>query len=107
MLTTALLCMKQNSKVILCGATATYNNWKSKAGILNQEMIITKRIECKGILYYQYSEGKKVMAVLEMIELDIKGTEVIIKNMDQLPIAYRDVHYGKYIGKPIVEFEWK
>jgi NADPH-dependent curcumin reductase CurA len=36
MLTTALLCMKVHSKVILCGATATYNNWKSKAGILNQ-----------------------------------------------------------------------
>lgn len=46
------------------------------------------------------------MAVLEMIDLDINGTEVIIKKMEQLPIAYRDVHYGKYIGKPIVEFEW-
>lgn len=74
MLTTALLCMKIHSKVILCGATATYNNWKSKAGILNQEMIISKRIECKGILYYQYSEGKKIMAVLEMIDLNINGS---------------------------------
>ena len=53
-----------NSKVILCGATATYNNWKKKGGILNHQMLITKRIELKGILYYQYSEGKKVMAVL-------------------------------------------
>jgi NADPH-dependent curcumin reductase CurA len=55
MLTSALLCMKPHSKIILCGATATYNNWKSKNGILNYEMIVTKRIECKGILYYQYS----------------------------------------------------
>lgn len=44
MLTSALLCMKFHSKVILCGATATYNNWKNKAGILNQEVIISKRI---------------------------------------------------------------
>ncbi len=36
MLTSALLTMKVGGKVILCGATATYNNWKSKAGILNQ-----------------------------------------------------------------------
>lgn len=36
MLTSALLCVGINSKVILCGATATYNNWKGKAGILNQ-----------------------------------------------------------------------
>jgi NADPH-dependent curcumin reductase CurA len=55
MLTSALLCMKDHYKVILCGATATYNNWKSKAGILNQELIISKRIECKGILYYHYT----------------------------------------------------
>lgn len=64
MLTSCLPCMKPHSKIILCGATATYNNWKSKNGILNYEMIITKRIDCKGILYYQYSEGKKVMAIL-------------------------------------------
>ena len=102
MLTSALLCMKFHSKVILCGATATYNNWKSKAGILNQEMIISKRIESKGILYYHYSEGKKIMAVMEMIDLDIKGSEVVIKGMDNLPFAFRDVYNGKYMGKPIV-----
>ncbi len=79
MLTSALLCMKFHSKVILCGATATYNNWKSKAGILNLESIISKRIECKGILYYHYSEGKKIMAVMEMIDLNINGSEVLIK----------------------------
>ena len=44
MLTTALICMKAHSKIVLCGATATYNNWKGKGGILNQQMIITKRI---------------------------------------------------------------
>lgn len=44
MLTSALLCLRKHAKVILCGATATYNNWKSKAGILNQEMIISKSI---------------------------------------------------------------
>ena len=104
MLTTALICLKRQGKAILCGATATYNNWKSKGGILNSEMIISKSIECKGILYYQYSEGKKVMAVLEMIDLDIKGTEALIQGMDNLPLACRDVFNGKYMGKPIVEF---
>ena len=104
MLSTALICLKRQGKVILCGATATYNNWKSKGGILNSEMIISKSIECKGILYYQYSEGKKVMAVLEMIDLDIKGTEVLIQGMENLPMACRDVFNGKYMGKPIVDF---
>jgi len=68
-------------------------------------MIIMKRIECKGILYYQYSEGRKVGAVMEMIELDIKGSEVLIPGMDNLPLAFRDVYNGVYMGKPIVEFD--
>jgi NADPH-dependent curcumin reductase CurA len=64
-----------------------------------------KRIECKGILYYQYSEGRKIGAVMEMIELDIKGSEVLIPGMDNLPLAFRDVYNGVYMGKPIVEFD--
>ena len=44
------------------------------------------------------------MAVLEMIDLDIKGTEVLIQGMENLPLACRDVFNGKYMGKPIVEF---
>jgi hypothetical protein len=48
------------------------------------------------------------MAVMEMIDLDIKGSEVLIQGMDNLPIAFRDVYNGKYMGKPIVEFDgWK
>jgi hypothetical protein len=60
-------------------------------------------------LYYQYSEGKKIMAVMEMIDLNINGSEVLINGMDNLPYAFRDVYNGKYMGKPIVCFEhnWK
>ncbi len=42
------------------------------------------------------------MAVLEMIDLDINGSEVLIQGMENLPMAYHDVYYGKYMGKPIV-----
>ena len=41
-----------------------------------------------------------------MIDLAIKGTDVLIKGMDQLPLTFRDVYNGKYIGKPIVALEW-
>lgn len=43
---------------------------------------------------------------MEMIDLAIKGTDVLIKGMDQLPLTFRDVYNGKYIGKPIVALEW-
>ena len=44
--------MKKFGNIILCGATATYNEWKSKSGIKNIEMVIFKRIKMKGILYF-------------------------------------------------------
>ena len=46
---------------------------------------------------------------MEMIDLNINGSEVLIKGMENLPLAFRDVYNGKYMGKPIVEFEhnWK
>lgn len=33
MLSSVINLMAQNSKIILCGATATYNSWNSKTGI--------------------------------------------------------------------------
>lgn len=44
--------MKKNGTIILCGATATYNEWKTKSGVKNIEMMIFKRIKMKGILYF-------------------------------------------------------
>jgi NADPH-dependent curcumin reductase CurA len=44
MLSSMLNLMSVQSKIILCGATATYNNWDKKNGIINYEMIIMKRI---------------------------------------------------------------
>ena len=52
MLSVALNLMADHSKVIMCGATATYNNWGSKEGVLNFENIVSKRIQMKGILYF-------------------------------------------------------
>jgi hypothetical protein len=44
--------MSDHSKIIMCGATATYNNWGKKSGILNYHNLMLKRIQMKGILYY-------------------------------------------------------
>lgn len=52
MLSSMLNLMANHSKVIMCGATATYNNWGKQKGIQNYENIITKRIQVKGILYF-------------------------------------------------------
>ena len=52
MLSSMLNLMADHGKVIMCGATATYNNWGGKGGAKNFETIISKRILMKGILYF-------------------------------------------------------
>ena len=52
MLSSMLNLMAAHSKIIMCGATATYNSWGDKVGVRNFGQIITRRIQMKGILYY-------------------------------------------------------
>ena len=45
MLTSMMNVMAQNSRIVLCGILATYNNWTDKElGIKNVEKMITKRV---------------------------------------------------------------
>jgi hypothetical protein len=39
---------------------------------------------------------------MDMVKLNVKGVEVIIKGMESLPSVYRDMIDGKFIGKPVV-----
>lgn len=57
MLSSMLNVMSDHGKIIMCGATATYNNWGSKEGVRNMENIISKRIQLKGILYFDVPFG--------------------------------------------------
>jgi NADPH-dependent curcumin reductase CurA len=96
--------MADHSKIILCGATATYNAWGKFSGVTNMEKIISKRILMQGILYFAESAKTMNEAFMEIIELNVKGIEVIVKGMEALPTVYRDMIEGKFIGKPVVEF---
>lgn len=52
MLSSMLNLMADFGKIVMCGATATYNNWGGKGGAHNFETIISKRLTMKGILYF-------------------------------------------------------
>ncbi len=106
MLSSALNLMSDNSKIIMCGATATYNNWGSKEGVRNFENVISKRIQLKGILYYDENFNERIKVFMEMGSLDMQGQDILINGIEQLPETYRNLIHGKYIGKPVVQF-WK
>ncbi len=56
----------------------------------------------KGILYFEMESSERIGGYLEMASLNVKGAEVMIKGMENLPYVYRDMLNGKFIGKPIV-----
>ena len=81
MLSSMLNLMADHSKIIMCGATATYNNWNEKTGILNFQKIISKRILMKGILYFDEDFNERIKVFMEMSSLDVKGVDVVIKGL--------------------------
>ena len=66
MLSSMLNVMSDHSKIIMCGATATYNNWGSKQGVSNFEKAVSKRIQMKGILYFDEDFKERTRVFMEM-----------------------------------------
>ena len=40
---------------------------------------------------------------MEMGTLEMKGCDIIIKGIQELPITYKKMIHGQFIGKPIVQ----
>jgi NADPH-dependent curcumin reductase CurA len=57
----------------------------------------------KGILYYSEDFNERIKVFMEMGSLDMKGSDIVIKGIEQLPNTYRDLINGKFIGKPVVQ----
>ncbi len=81
MLSSLLQLMSNHSKIIMCGATATYNTWGKQQGIRNYENVITKRIQIKGILYFDETHDERISALMEMMAHEVKGHDVVIKGI--------------------------
>jgi len=94
MLSSMLNVMSDHGKVIMCGATATYNNWGSKEGVRNMENITSKRLLLKGILYFDEDFNERIKVFMEMGALDMKGYDLMMFGIEQLPTTYRNMIHG-------------
>ncbi len=47
--------------------------------------------------------NERIGGFFEMINLNVKGVDIVIKGLENLPYVYRDMLKGKFIGKPIVQ----
>ena len=90
--------MTNHSKIVMCGATATYTKWKDKLGIKNYVMAIFKRIQFKGILYFG-NQKQYAKAFIEISQLNLTGCEIVIDGLENAPATLRDNYFGKLLGK--------
>lgn len=100
--------LNENARIILCGAMATYGNWKNYLGIKNLQNIIFKRATVQGILYFgEVEKCKEALFNLWNMneEKEIKTIEEVIVGIENAPKALQNVYYGRNKGKYIIALE--
>lgn len=103
-----LINLNEKARIILCGAMATYGNWKNYLGIKNFQNIIFKRATVQGILYFgEVEKCKEALFNLWNMneEKEIKTIEEVIVGIENAPKALQNVYYGLNKGKYIIALQ--
>ena len=97
--------LNENARIIMCGAMATYGNWKNYNGIKNIANVITKRAVMEGILYFGQTEKMKGALLGLWImnqEKEIVSVEEVVQGIENVGKALQRVYYGENKGKYII-----
>eukprot|EP00331_Platyophrya_macrostoma_P006612 CAMPEP_0176420354 /NCGR_PEP_ID=MMETSP0127-20121128/8561_1 /TAXON_ID=938130 /ORGANISM="Platyophrya macrostoma, Strain WH" /LENGTH=341 /DNA_ID=CAMNT_0017800943 /DNA_START=114 /DNA_END=1139 /DNA_ORIENTATION=+ len=98
--------IKDNARVILCGATSTYTNFKGERGLKLVSRIITKRAKIEGFVLYRFQKSfaDAVFDLLDMVEAkELWGIETHFKGLEKAPEALDKLFRGENIGKFIID----
>lgn len=106
MLDTAMLHMKENARIVLCGAISQYGNMNQPTPVYNMWEFITKRATAQGYMFSDYIE--QYPAAIEklgrwMQEGKLKSIINTYHGIEQTPRAFCDMINGANRGKNIVE----
>ena len=107
-LETALDHIRENARIIMCGAVASYNATEAIAGPANIFQLTTKRALMKGFMYTdhmdRYEEATAAMtAWLEQGE--IKNAEYVLSGIEDAGKAFCHMFEGKNLGKTLVKLD--
>lgn len=101
----ALFNINKGARIVLCGAMATYGNWKDYKGVRNFQNLIFKRASLEGIIYFgQLEKCKEALFNLWSMnqEKEIKTIEEILVGIENAPKALQKVYFGENKGKYII-----
>ena len=106
MLDAVLAVMRDFGRVALCGALASYKDYKARAGIKNYNVIISKRLFVKGFVFYEALEvidefKSKMNTYLKENKIIVK--EEILEGLEQAPVGLQRLFLGDNIGKILIK----
>jgi NADPH-dependent curcumin reductase CurA len=106
MLDVAMQHMKENARIVLCGAISQYGNMNQPDPVYNMWEFITKRATARGYMFTDYIEQYPA-AIAElgtwMREGKLKTVVNTYHGIEQTPKAFCDMINGANRGKNIVE----
>jgi NADPH-dependent curcumin reductase CurA len=110
MLDDVLMAVRDNCRIILCGAISTYNDDpKNPYRLKNYQRLIIKRGTMQGYIYFDYKK-KFNTAIVEMMkqvnEGKLKFREDISNGVEEAPAALQKLLLGKNNGKVLVKLIW-
>jgi len=100
-----LAALRQNGRVIACGAISRYNDARAEPGPRNLFLMVTKRLRLQGFIVFDHNARfpeflAEVGPWVRSGELDYR--ETIVDGLENLPAAFAGLFHGDNIGKMLV-----
>jgi NADPH-dependent curcumin reductase CurA len=102
----AISCMRNNGRIVACGAISGYNDEKPSPGPSNLFMVVTKRLTIRGFIISDWIQkegaafGTEVGPLVHLGRL--KANETIVDGLEHAPQAFIDLLRGRNVGKMVV-----
>jgi NADPH-dependent curcumin reductase CurA len=101
----ALRALRNQGRVIACGAISRYNDTEVQPGPRNYSFVVTKRLRIQGFIVFDHDKRfPEFLAEMSAWLRDGKLTyrETIIDGFDNLPSAFAGLFRGENVGKMLV-----
>lgn len=98
--------IRDGARVVLCGATSTYTNFKGPRGLNMVGRIITKKAKIEGFVLYRFQKqfADAVFELLDYVEeKSLWGIETHFKGLNKAPEVLDKLFRGENIGKLIID----
>jgi hypothetical protein len=100
-----LAALRQNGRVIACGAISRYNDAHAEPGPRNLFLMVTKRLRLQGFIVFDHNARfpeflAEVGPWVRSGELDYR--ETIVEGLENIPAAFVGLFHGDNIGKMLV-----